>query len=98
MIMKNMQKTVFNGVRCQLVAFAGDRCVFVKLISGPGSGTTILLPACVFTINPDQSGLPFSIRRRQLPMIVAYAATVHKAQVIITIARAGIMRGGALPL
>jgi hypothetical protein len=80
MIIKNMLKTVFNGVRCQLVAFAGSRCVFIRLISGPGSGTTMLLPACVFTISPDQSGLPFSIRRRQLPMIIAYAVTVHKAQ------------------
>ncbi len=80
MIIKNMMKTVFNGVRCTLVAFAGSRCVFVKLISGPGSGTTILLPACVFTITAEQSGLPFTIRRRQLPLILAYAVTVHKAQ------------------
>ena len=80
MIVKNMLKTVFNGVRCQLVAFAGSRCVFIKLISGPGSGTTMLLPACVFNISPDQSGLPFLIRRRQLPMIIAFAVTVHKAQ------------------
>ncbi len=80
MIIKNMMKAVFNGVRCQLVAFAGTKCVFVKLISGPGSGSTILLPACVFTINSDQSGLPFIIRRRQLPMIVAFAVTIHKAQ------------------
>jgi hypothetical protein len=80
MIIKNLMKTVFNGVRCQLVAFAGSRCVFVKLISGPGSGTTMLLPSCVFTINSEQSGLPFNIRRRQLPLIVAYAVTVHKAQ------------------
>jgi ATP-dependent DNA helicase PIF1 len=80
MIIKNMMKTVFNGVRCQVVAFAGSKCVFVKLISGPGTGTTTLLPACVFMIHPDQSGLPFSIRRRQLPLIIAYAVTVHKAQ------------------
>jgi ATP-dependent DNA helicase PIF1 len=52
----------------------------VKLISGPGSGTTILLPACIFIINQEQSGLPFQIRRRQLPMIIAFAVTVHKAQ------------------
>jgi hypothetical protein len=80
MIIKNMMKTVFNGVRCQVVAFAGSKCIFVKVLSGPGSGTTTLLPACVFMIHPDQSGLPFSIRRRQLPLIVAYAVTVHKAQ------------------
>jgi ATP-dependent DNA helicase PIF1 len=38
------------------------------------------LPACVFTITAEQSGLPFTIRRRQLPLILAYAVTVHKAQ------------------
>jgi hypothetical protein len=80
MIIKNMMKSVFNGVRCQLVAFAGNKCAFVKLISGPGAGQTILLPACVFTITAEQSGLPFNIRRRQLPLILAYAVTVHKAQ------------------
>jgi hypothetical protein len=80
MVIKNMMKTVFNGVRCQLVAFAGSKCVFVKLISGPGSGSTMLLPSCVFVIHAEQSGLPFVIRRRQLPLILSFAVTVHKAQ------------------
>ena len=80
MIMKNMMRDVFNGVRCQLVAFAGSKCVFVKLLSGPGSGTVTLLPSCVFIITAEQSGLPFNIRRRQLPLILSYAVTVHKAQ------------------
>ncbi len=80
MIIKNMMREVFNGVRCELVAFAGSKCVFVKLISGPGSGTVTLLPSCVFIISSEQSGLPFNIRRRQLPLILSYAVTVHKAQ------------------
>ena len=80
MIIRNISKHVFNGVRCVLVAVAGSRCVFVRLISGPGAGTTILLPSMVFAITPEQSGLPFSIRRRQLPLIPAFAVTVHKAQ------------------
>ena len=75
-----MSKEIFNGVRCVLVAFAGTKCVFVRLISGPATGTTTIIPCCVFNISPDQSGLPFNIRRRQFPMIVAYAVTVHKAQ------------------
>ena len=80
MIIKNMMKHVFNGVRCVLVAVVGTRSVFVRLISGPGAGEIVLLPAIVFAITPEQSGLPFSIRRRQLPMIPAFAVTVHKAQ------------------
>jgi hypothetical protein len=80
MIIKNMSKEIFNGVRCVLVAFAGSKCVIVRLISGPASGTTTILPICVFNISPEQSGLPFNIRRRQYPMIPAYAVTVHKAQ------------------
>ena len=80
MIVKNMMKHVFNGVRCVLVSIAGSKSVFVRLISGPGAGETVLLPAVVFSISPEQSGLPFSIRRRQLPMIPAFAVTVHKAQ------------------
>ena len=80
MIVKNMSKYVFNGVRCVLVSIAGRKSVFVRLISGPGAGQTILLPAILFSISPEQSGLPFSIRRRQLPIIPAFAVTVHKAQ------------------
>ncbi len=80
MIVKNMMKHVFNGVRCVLVSIAGCKSVFVRLISGPGAGEIMLLPAVVFAISPEQSGLPFSIRRRQLPMIPAFAVTVHKAQ------------------
>jgi hypothetical protein len=80
MIVKNMMQHVFNGVRCVLVSVAGTRSVFVRLISGPGAGEIVLLPAIAFAITPEQSGLPFSIRRRQLPMIPAFAVTVHKAQ------------------
>jgi ATP-dependent DNA helicase PIF1 len=80
MIIKNISKDMFNGVRCVLVAFAGSKCVFVRLISGPAAGTTTIVPSCVFNISPEQSGLPFNIRRRQFPMILSYAVTVHKAQ------------------
>jgi hypothetical protein len=80
MIIKNMYKGVFNGVRCQLVAFAGTTSLFVKLLSGPEKGTTILLPRCVFTISSESSGLPFPVRRRQFPLIPAFAVTIHKAQ------------------
>ena len=80
MIIKNMYKGVFNGVRCQLMAFGGARCLFVKLLTGPEQGNTVLIPRCVFTITAEASGLPFNIRRRQFPLIPAYAVTVHKAQ------------------
>lgn len=80
MIIKNMMQHVFNGVRCVLVSIVGNKSVFVRLISGPGAGNIVLLPAVVFSITPEQSGLPFSIRRRQLPLIPAFAVTVHKAQ------------------
>ena len=80
MIVKNMMKHVFNGVRCVLLSIIGSKSVFVRLISGPGAGDIILLPSVIFAITPEQSGLPFSIRRRQLPMIPAFAVTVHKAQ------------------
>lgn len=80
MIVKNMMQHVFNGVRCVLVSIVGSKSVFVRLITGPGAGKIILLPAVIFAITPEQSGLPFSIRRRQLPMIPAFAVTIHKAQ------------------
>ena len=80
MIIKNMFQGVFNGVRCKLLSFAGNMCLFVKLLSGPCNGTTVLLPKCIFTIASEASGLPFVVRRRQFPLIPAFAVTVHKAQ------------------
>jgi hypothetical protein len=80
MIIKNMYKGVFNGVRCQLISFAGTTSVFVKLLSGPDKGSTILLPRCVFNISCEASGLPFPVSRRQFPLIPAFAVTIHKAQ------------------
>jgi ATP-dependent exoDNAse (exonuclease V) alpha subunit len=44
----------------------------------------------VFTITPEASGLPFTVIRRQYPVIPAYCLSVHKAQGQ-TIAKLGVI-------
>ena len=44
------------------------------------SGRTALIPRITFVIDSKVSGLPFTLTRRQFPLIPAYALTVHRVQ------------------
>ena len=70
---------ICNGIMCLLLKVSRD-IVEVKLITGPQKGFITMLPRCVFQINPDASGLPFTIVRRQFPLMLSYCLSVHKAQ------------------
>jgi ATP-dependent DNA helicase PIF1 len=44
------------------------------------SGQQVVLPRINFVISPDDSGLPFTLHRRQYPIIPSFALTVHRVQ------------------
>jgi ATP-dependent DNA helicase PIF1 len=80
MIIKNYSPPdVCNGVLCELLCWSKFN-VQLKLLAGPGKGRIVMLPRCQFSINESLSGLPFTIRRWQFPIIPAYAVTIHKSQ------------------
>ena len=81
MIIRNLNvlQGVCNGIMCVLLAVT-DHFAEVQLISGPQEHRVVLLPRCVFSISPEASGLPFTLLRRQLPLIPAYCLSVHKSQ------------------
>jgi ATP-dependent DNA helicase PIF1 len=68
-----------NGTMLQIIAI-GRRYIQVQVLTGKSAGSVEMLMAHVFTISPDASGLPFTITRRQYPVIPAYCLSVHKAQ------------------
>ena len=75
----SMQRGVVNGTMMQVVAI-GRRYIQVKILTGNSAGSIELLLQQVFTITPEASGLPFTIKRKQYPIIPAYCLSVHKAQ------------------
>jgi hypothetical protein len=75
----SVQRGLVNGTMLQVLTI-GHRYIQVKVISGRSAGSCELLMKHVFTISPDASGLPFTITRRQYPIIPAYCLSVHKAQ------------------
>ena len=81
MCIKNldMSRGIINGPMMQLMAI-GRRYVQLKVLTGKSAGSVELLLKCVFTITPEASGLPFTVLRRQYPLIPAYCLSVHKAQ------------------
>ncbi len=70
---------IINGTMLKLIAI-GRRYATFKVLTGKSAGSIEILLKSVFSISPEASGLPFTIIRRQFPVIPAYCLTVHKAQ------------------
>ena len=81
MCIKNVDNSrgIINGTMLELL-FIGARYLQVRVMSGPQKGSVDLLTSYVFTVTSDASGLPFTVVRRQYPIILAYCLSVHKAQ------------------
>ena len=77
MITRNfdLKRGLVNGVEVVLVKIRAGSIV-VRLHSGEEA----VLPRLNFIIDPEESGLPFVLHRRQYPLIPSYALTVHRVQ------------------
>jgi ATP-dependent DNA helicase PIF1 len=58
----------------------GRRFLQMQVLSGKSAGSVEMLLKCCFTATSEASGLPFTIKRTQFPIIPAYCLSVHKAQ------------------
>lgn len=55
-----------------------ENCLDLEIVTGQNAGQRVLLPRIDLT--PSDSTLPFSFRRRQFPVRLAFCMTINKAQ------------------
>jgi len=80
MIIRNYSPpSVCNGTLCEMLTWTTFTCQ-VRLLNGPGAQRIVIFPRCSFTIDTENSGLPFTFNRIQFPIIPAYCVTIHKSQ------------------
>ena len=79
MLLRNIDHTngLMNGTRLQITEM-DDLLVKAKVITGEKVGKTVVIPR--LSITPSDKKLPFKMRRRQLPIAVAFAITINKSQ------------------
>ncbi|KAG7599001.1 Nucleic acid-binding OB-fold [Arabidopsis suecica] len=79
MLLRNLDPRggLMNGTRLQITQM-GDKVIEAVIITGDRVGDKVLLPRIL--ISPSDTKLPFKMRRRQLPIAVAFAMTINKSQ------------------
>ncbi|XP_048622956.1 uncharacterized protein LOC106441802 [Brassica napus] len=79
MVLRNINPAaeLMNGTRLQITQLM-DFMVKAKIITGEKVGNTVYIPRLLIT--PSDTRFPFKMRRRQLPLAVAFAITINKSQ------------------
>lgn len=67
-----------NGTRLIVVAF-GERVIVAKILSGIHRGKSAFIPR-ISICTTASSGLPFTLRRHQFPIRVAFSISINKSQ------------------
>lgn len=79
MLLRNIDARggLMNGTRLQITQLC-DKMVEARVITGDRVGHKVIIPRLLIT--PSDTKLPFRMRRRQLPLLVAFAMTINKSQ------------------
>ncbi|KAH9101192.1 hypothetical protein Ae201684P_007376 [Aphanomyces euteiches] len=68
-----------NGTRL-IVLELKTRCIKAQIMSGSHKNKIVYIPRTTTIHDGEQNNYPFELRRRQFPVQVAFAMTIHKAQ------------------
>ena len=79
MLLRNLNTTegLLNGTRL-IVKNMYDNCLDLEIITGEKVGKRVLIPR--IDLSPSDTTLPFSFKRRQFPVRLAFCMTINKAQ------------------
>lgn len=79
MVLRNLdpRNGVCNGTRA-VITHMSNRVLEVRILGGDHAGKSVFIPR--ITLIPDKSHLPFTMRRRQYPIRVAFGMTINKSQ------------------
>ncbi|KAH9150941.1 hypothetical protein AeRB84_006333 [Aphanomyces euteiches] len=68
-----------NGTRL-IVLEQKTRCIKAQIMNGSHKNKIVYIPRTTTIHDGEQNNYPFELRRRQFPVQVAFAMTIHKAQ------------------
>ncbi|KAH9148628.1 hypothetical protein AeRB84_008069 [Aphanomyces euteiches] len=68
-----------NGTRL-IVLGLKTRCIKAQIMNGSHKNKIVYIPRTTTIHDGEQNNYPFELRRRQFPVQVAFAMTIHKAQ------------------
>ncbi|OWZ09740.1 LOW QUALITY PROTEIN: Helitron helicase [Phytophthora megakarya] len=76
---QNSDDGLCNGTRFRVVALR-EKCIDAIIMTGPRRGKRVFNPRIVFFSDDDDKEFPFTMRRKQFPVVPAFAMTINKAQ------------------
>ena len=79
MLIRNIdpKNGLLNGTR-MVIQEMHDHIIKFEILKGNNKGCVCVIPR--IDIAPSETQLPFVLKRRQFPIIPAFAMTIHKAQ------------------
>ena len=73
----NIKKGLLNGTRLIVISLH-EHFIAAKILTGSSKGDIVYIPK--IDLQNNENVLPFTMKRRQFPFIVAFAITINKAQ------------------
>ncbi|OWZ14819.1 Helitron helicase [Phytophthora megakarya] len=75
----NSDDGLCNGRRLRVVALR-EKCMDATIMTGPRRRKRVFIPRVVFFSDDEDKEFPFTMRRKQFPVVQAFAMTINKAQ------------------